>query len=206
MCLSPQPRAFFQHQHVQKWSKHVMFCTFWLPNVLFAKAACNFSTLARTKVVQTPHVLYIFTSECAFRHSGVQFFNISTYKSGPNTSCFVHFHTFSLQNMLFTTAACNFWFIRWPPDSAPAALTGLLFDWPDTRIIEKTQHFVTSLTFSADVSSFTWLWHYCIFCRLTWLLYCCAMHLLFNSPYCRKFLFKLPSMIIFTLPVQIYII
>ena len=106
------------------------------------------------------------------------------------------FCTFSLQNVLFTTAACNFWFIRWPPDSAPAALTGLLFDWPDTRIIEKTQHFVTSLTFSADVSSFTWLWHYCIFCRLTWLLYCCAMHLLFNSPYCRKFLFKLPSNIL----------
>ena len=39
--------------------------------------------------------------------------------------------------------------------------------------------------------------HYCIFCRLTWRLYCSAMHLLFNSPYCRKFLFKLPSNIIF---------
>ena len=178
-----------------------MFCTFSLPNVLFATAACNFSTSERTKVVQTRHVFYILTSECAFRHSRVQFFNISTYKSGPNTSCFVHFHfrmcfspqrraifrhqhfkkfsqdcsfvTFSLPNVLFATAACNFWFIRWPPDSAPAALTGLLFDWPDTRIIEKTQHFVTSLTFSADVSSFTWLWHYCIFCRLTWLLYYC---------------------------------
>ena len=95
--------------------------------------------------------------------------------------------------MLFATAACNFWCIRRPPDSAPAALTGLLFDWPDTRIIEKTQHFVTSLTFSADVSSFTWLSHYCMFCPLTWLLCCCALHLLFNSPYCRKFLFKLPS-------------
>ena len=198
-----------------------MFCTFSLPNVLFATAACIFSTSARTKVVQTRHVLKILTSKCAFRHSRVHFFNISTYKSGPNTSCFVHFHfrmcfspqrraifrhlnfekcsrtlsflTFSLPNVLFATAACNFWFIRWPPDSAPAALTGLLFDWPDTRIIEKTQHFVTSLTFSADVSSFTWLWHYCIFCRLTWRLYCWAMHLLFNSPYCRKFLFKLPS-------------
>ena len=129
MCFSPQRRAIFQHQHLQKCSRNAVFCTFSLPNVLFA------------------------------------------------------------------TAACNFWFIRWPPDSAPAALTGLLFDWPDTRIIEKTQHFVTSLTFSADVSSFTWLWHYCIFCRLTWLLYCCALHLLFNSPYCRKFLFKLPSII-----------
>ena len=139
----------------------------------------------------------IFTSKCAFRHSGVQFFDIRTSKSALGMRCFVHFHfrmcfspqrraifrhqnfqkcsrnavfcTFSLPNVLFATAACNFWCIRWPPDSAPAALTGLLFDWPDTRIIEKTQHFVTSLTFSADVSSFTGLWHYCIFCRLTWL-------------------------------------
>ena len=221
MCLSPQPRAFFQHQHAQKWSKHVMFCAFWLPNVLFATAACNVSTSELPKVLSDRRVLYILTGKSGFRHSLVHFFNISTYKSGPNTSCFVHFHfqmyvspqwrtifrhlnfekssrtlsflTFSLPNVLFATAACNFWFIRWPPDSAPAALTGLLFDWPDTRIIEKTQHFVASLTFSAYVSSFTWLWHYCIFCRLTWRLYCWAMHLLFNSPYCRKFLFKLPS-------------
>ena len=221
MCLSPQPRAFFQHQHVQKWSKHVMFCTFWLPNVLFATAACNFSTSELQKVLRRLQFFNIFTSECAFRHSRVNFFNISTYKSGPNTSCFVHFDfrmcfspqrrtffrqlkskkcfgadvfcTFSLQNVLFTTVACNLWFIHWPPDSAPAALTGLLFDWPDTRIIEKTQHFVTSLIFSADVSSFTWLWYYCIFCRPTWLLFCWAFHLLFNSPYCRKFLFEFPS-------------
>ena len=68
-----------------------MFCTFSLPNVLFATAACIFSTSELTKVVQTRHVLYILTSECAFRHSGVHFFDIRTYKSGPNTSCFVHF-------------------------------------------------------------------------------------------------------------------
>ena len=129
MCFSPQRRAIFRHLNRQKWSKHAVFCTFWLANVLFA------------------------------------------------------------------TAACNFWFLLWAPTSAPAALTGLLFDWPDTRIIEKTQHFATSLTFGADVSSFFWLSRYCIFCRLTWRLYCWAMHLLFNSPYCRKFLFKLPSII-----------
>ena len=148
MCFSPQRRAIFQHQHLQKCSRNAVFCTFSLPNVLFATAACIFSTSARTKVVQTRHVLYIltsellhsfrhqnfkkcsedvsfltfslpnvlfataacnfsaaaltkvlsecgvlyiFTSECAFRHSGMHFFNISTYKSGPNTSCFVHF-------------------------------------------------------------------------------------------------------------------
>ena len=80
-CLSPQARAFFQHQNLQKWSKHVMFCTFSLPNVPFATAACIFSTSERRKVVGAPHVLCIFTSECVFRHSGVQFFLclLSTY-------------------------------------------------------------------------------------------------------------------------------
>ena len=107
----------------------------------------------------------------------------------------VMFWAFWLSNVLFATAARNFWFLLGAPTSAPAALTGLLFDWPDTRIIEKTQHFATSLTFGADVSSFFWLSRYCIFCRLTWWLYCWAMHLLFNCPYCRKFLFKLPSTI-----------
>ena len=221
MCFSPQRRTIFQHQHVQKWSKHVMLCTFWLQNVLFATAAYNFWTSEVAKVCRCQHFFNILTSEWAFRHSGVQFLNIWSCKSVPVSAFFWHFDfrmgfspqrrtffrqlkskkcfgadvfcTFSLENVLFATAACNFWFIRWPPDSAPAALTGLLFDGPDTRIIEKTQHFVTSLTFRADVSSFTWLWHYCIFCRLTWLLCCCAFHLLFNFPYCRKFLFKLPS-------------
>ena len=58
---------------------------------------------------------------------------------------------------------------------------------------KKTHHFATSLKFGADVSSFFLLSHYCIFFLLTWLLCYCAVHLLFNFPYCRKFLFKLPS-------------
>ena len=73
MCFSPQPRAIFQHQNVPKWSKHVMFCAFSLPNVLFTTVACIFLTSELTKVLRTRHVLYILTSECAFRHSGVQF-------------------------------------------------------------------------------------------------------------------------------------
>ena len=221
MCFSPQRRAIFRQQNRQKCSKPVMFCTFWLANVRFATAPGNFSTAERQKVLRRLQFFNILTFKCAFRHSGVQFFDIWTDKSAPNPSCFVHFDlqmcfspqrraifrhlnrqkwskhavfcTFWLANVLFATAACNFWFRLWAPTSAPAALTGLLFDWPDTRIIEKTQHFATSLTFGADVSSFFWLSRYCIFCRLTWRLYCWAMHLLFNSPYCRKFLFKLPS-------------
>ena len=137
MCFSPQRRAIFRHLNRQKCSEPVMFCAFWLSNVLFATAACNFSTGEQQKALRT-------------------------------WRCFVHFH---LQNVLFATAACDFWFLLWAPTSAPAALTGLLFDWPDTRIIEKTQHFATSLTFGADVSSFFWLSRYCIFFLLTWLLY-----------------------------------
>ena len=222
MCFSPQRRAIFRHLNRQKCSKPVMFCTFWLANVRFATASGNFSTAERQKVLRRLQFFNILTFKCAFRHSGVQFFDIWTDKSAPNPSCFVHFDlqmcfspqrraifrhlnrqkwskhavvcTFWLANVLFATAACNFWFLLWAPTSAPAALTGLLFDWPDTRIIEKTQHFATSLTFGADVSSFFWLSRYCIFFLLTWLLYCWAMHLLFNCPYCRKFLFKLPSM------------
>ena len=113
-----------------------MFCTFSLPNLRFATAACIFSTSERQKVLQTPHVLYIFTSKFAFRHSGVHFLDIRTSKSFPNTSCFVHFHfhmcfspqrraffrhlnfkkcsdavsflAFSLPTLRFATAACNF--------------------------------------------------------------------------------------------------
>ena len=136
MCFSPQRRAIFRHQNFKKCSRTVSFLTFSLPNVLFATAACNFSTSELQKVVQTCGVLYILTYKCAFRHSGVQFFDIRTSKSGPNMRCFVHFDlqmcfspqrraifrhqnfkkcsrtvsflTFSLPNVLFATAACNF--------------------------------------------------------------------------------------------------
>ena len=104
MCLAPQPRAIFQHLNFKKCAETVSFLTFLLGNVLRATAACNFS--------------------------------ISTSKSGPELTCFVHFHlkmcfspqrraifqhlnfkkwsetemfcTFSLENVLLATAACNF--------------------------------------------------------------------------------------------------
>ena len=103
------------------------------------------------------------------------------------------FCTCWLQNVLFATAACNFWFLLWAPTSAPAALTGLLFDWPDTRIIEKTQHFATSLTFGADVSSFFWLSCYVLHllsADLTTLLCFSTVHIV------GSLLFKLPSIIL----------
>ena len=59
--------------------------------MLLATAACNFSTSQLQKVLRACSVLYIFTWKCASRHSGVQFFNISTSKSAPSMQCFVHF-------------------------------------------------------------------------------------------------------------------
>ena len=219
MCFAPQRRAIFQHLNFKKWSEPGMFCTVSLENVLLATAACNFSTSQLQKVVRSWRVLYIFTCKCASRHSGVPFFNISTSKSGPKLTCFVHFHlkmcfspqrraifqhlnfkkwseadvfcTFSLENALLATAACNFWFLLWPHDSAPAALPSLLFDSPDTRIIEKTQHFATSLTFGAGVSSFFWLSRYCIFFLLTLLYLLTLLSSDFTSSICFSSAFQL---------------
>ena len=73
MCFSPQRRAFFRHLNFKKCSRTTSFLTFSLPHVCLATAACIFSTSELQKVLRTPHVLCIFTSKCAFRHSGVQF-------------------------------------------------------------------------------------------------------------------------------------
>ena len=74
MCFSPQRRTIFQHLNSKKWSEHVSFLAFSLENVLLATAACNFSTSHLQKVLRTPEFFSIFTSKCASRHSGVQFF------------------------------------------------------------------------------------------------------------------------------------
>ena len=68
-----------------------MFCTFWLANVLLATAACSFCASELQKVLRHRQCLNILTSKCAFRYSGVQFFDIRTSKSAPTMRCFVHF-------------------------------------------------------------------------------------------------------------------
>ena len=73
MCFSPQRRAIFRHLNFKKCSRNAVFCTFSLANVLFATAACNFSTSELQKVLRGPQFFNILTSKCAFRHSGVQF-------------------------------------------------------------------------------------------------------------------------------------
>ena len=83
----------FSTSELQKvlWHRQ-FFLTFSLPNVLFATAACNFSTSELQKVLRRLQFFNIFTSKCAFRHSGMQFFDIRTSKSAPTPSVFQHFH------------------------------------------------------------------------------------------------------------------
>ena len=73
MCFSPQRRALLPHLNFQKWREHVVFCTFWLGNVLLATTACTFATSQLPKVARTFSVLYILTWKCASRHNGVHF-------------------------------------------------------------------------------------------------------------------------------------
>ena len=201
---------------------------------------------------QNTGILYIFTCKCASRHSGVQFFDMWTSKSAPNTSCFLHFHlqicvspqarqrraffrhlncpksaseltcfvhfddkmcfspqrraffrhlifkkcseadmfsTFSLQNVLFATAACNFWFLS----PLSTYLRTRRFNRPTFRLTRHTNHWKntafrdfswTSLTFAADVSSFSWLSRLCIFFLPTWLPVSSAFQLSILSEVC----------------------
>ena len=215
MCFPPQRRALFRHLNLQKWREHVVFCTFWLRNVLRATTACAFSTSQLPKVVRTPGVFNILTSKCASRHNGVHFFDISTSKSGPNLVCFVRFDlemcfapqrralfrhrnfqkwseplvflTFWLRNVLRATTACTFSSLIWPAGSASAALASLLFDPPEPQIIGKTQCFATFLPFRASASSFflLFLFYSSFFWSFSSL--CLFPALLFICPYCRKF-------------------
>ena len=74
MCFAPQRRALFRHRNFQKWSEPLVFCTFWLGNVLRATTACTFPTLQLPKVVRDCQFLTLLTSKCASRHNGAQFF------------------------------------------------------------------------------------------------------------------------------------
>ena len=80
-----------RHLNAQKWCEHVVFCTFWLRNVLRATTACTFSTSQLPKVVRTWCALYILTWKCASRHNDVHFFDIATSKSAPNLRVFSFF-------------------------------------------------------------------------------------------------------------------
>ena len=73
-------------------------------------------------------------SECASRHNGVHFFDISTSKSAPNLVCFARF---DFEMCLAPQRRANFSSLIWPDGSAPAALASPLFDPPEPQITGK---------------------------------------------------------------------
>ena len=92
MRFSPQPRGILEHRNFQNGSGNVVFCAFWLANVLFATAASHFGTSELPKWLRECGVLCILTCKCAFRHSRVAFWNIGTSKMSPALRCFfLHF-------------------------------------------------------------------------------------------------------------------
>ena len=92
MRFAPQRCAIFRHLKFKKWSEHVVFCAFWLANVLLrATAACHFWKSEERELLWTWDVLYILTCKCASRRSGVPFLDIGTAKIGLALRCFVHF-------------------------------------------------------------------------------------------------------------------
>ena len=96
MCFAPQRRALFQHANLHKWREHVVFCTFWLGNVLGATTACTFSTCEPPKVARTCGALYILTWEMCLapqRRALFQHPNLQKWRLG---------------NVLRATTACTF--------------------------------------------------------------------------------------------------
>ena len=71
-CRIPRACHAKRHLDVHKCSEPVKFLHFWHRNVLRATTACTFSTSQLPKVFRRWCVLYILTSECAWRHNGVQ--------------------------------------------------------------------------------------------------------------------------------------
>ena len=62
MCFSPQRRAIFEHRNFQNGSANVVFCAFWLANVLRATAAWHFSPVCQNSYLRTRRF-----SEATFR-------------------------------------------------------------------------------------------------------------------------------------------
>ena len=92
MCFTPHLRALFEHLNFQKCSEpevcFVLFCSFWLPNVLRASNGVHFLNISTSKNAPRMVCFAHFDFEMCL---APQHLDISTSKSGPNMRCFAHF-------------------------------------------------------------------------------------------------------------------
>ena len=84
MCFSPQRRAIFEHRNFQNGSANVVFCAFWLANVLLATAACHFSPVRGT-ATSAPAAL----ASLLFEHQGPRFIE-KTQRFATSLTFFAH--------------------------------------------------------------------------------------------------------------------
>ena len=106
---------------VPKMHRDRQFFTILIQNMLLATAACNFSTSQLPKVVRACSVLYILTSKCASRYSGVLFF-----MSPPNS----HLRTRRFTEVTFRPSRhTNHWKTQHFATPLTFRACGSSFDW-----------------------------------------------------------------------------
>ena len=181
ICFAPQRRAILEHRNVQNGSGIVVFCAFWLANMLRATAACHFWTSERPKWGSWCFVHFDLQMCFAPQRRG-----ILEHRNFKKCYGNVSFLPFSLANVLFATAASHFSPVRGTATSAKAALASLLFEHQEPRFIEKTQRFATSLTFFGTFFLVTLHAGGSPFCWLDISTLLDTSTLLFNSAYSRK--------------------
>ena len=121
MRFAPQRRAIFLDRNFQNGSAIVVFCAFWLANVLRATAACHFHGSQLQKWLPHWGVLCILTSKCAFRHSGVPFFTCllnrhlrtrhfseATFRTSATTN---HWKTTAILGLANISRTCSFFLV-----------------------------------------------------------------------------------------------
>ena len=145
MCFAPQRRAIFGHRNFKKWPESVVFCTFWLKNVLRATAACNFSGSELQNWLPLRCFVH-FDLQMCFAPQRRAIFGHRNFKKCSDTVSF-----FSI-----FTSKCAFRHQR-RATSAPAALARLLFQtsgttnhWKNTAIRDVANISRTCSFFSSD--------------------------------------------------------
>ena len=163
--------AILEHRNFQNGSGNVVFCAFWLANVLFATAAWHFGTSELPKCLRRWDVFYILTRKCASRHSRVPFFTCplnsylrtrrfseATFRTSGTTT---HWKNTAIRDVT------NIWRACWTP-------CYWLYTHVDLLATDSTRMLIfLLLTLHACWSSC--YWHDC-----------CSDSAFFNSTYCRK--------------------
>ena len=88
MCLAPPSRGILEHLNFQNGSGNVVFCAFWLANVLRATAACHFSPVRGT-ATSAPAAL----ASLLFEHQEPRFIE-KTQRFATSLTFFAHVPSF----------------------------------------------------------------------------------------------------------------